>query len=146
MYRRLPGLVASVSPPPDPELVVDAGGTKSGAVVLEVTTHAPEKTLDFEWRLDGEVVGSEPTLDISCAQLDGEVTLTVQDTTPWVRDDPEGLLSQDVGPWIVRSGRCEDTAADKAAEALGCQVAPAPGVLGAFVGLLALARRRAGQA
>jgi len=143
IYRRMPGLVASLNPPPDPKLVVDAGGTRTGDVTIEVTTHAPERSLDFEWRLGGDVVGDDPTFDVSCAGLEGELTLTVQDPTPWVRDDPEGLLNQDVGPWRIRSGRCEDTVVDKTAEALGCQAAPAPASLGALLGLLALLRRRA---
>jgi len=142
MYRRLPGLVSSVSPAPDPELVVDGDGTGRGDVQIEVATHAPSDTLSFSWQLDGEEVSDEATLDVSCADLEGEVTLVVSDPTPWVRDDPEGLLTQELGPWNVRSGTCQESRAEKAAEALGCSTAGSAGASAwLLLGGLALARR-----
>ncbi len=136
MYRRLPGLVSSASH--DPAEPIDATGTDRGEVVLSVRTNAPASSLSFQWLLDGEVVGENAKLDLSCSNLNGDITLRVEDPTPWVRDDPDGVLRQELGPWSVTSERCARE------EVLGCATAPTAAPW-ALVALLAVLGRRRGS-
>ena len=91
---------------------------------LSLADHSSPRIQRSFRRIDGVEVSDRPSLRVSCADLDGEVTLTVTDPTPWVREDPESLMTQELGPWTVRSGTCEESALETAAEALGCRMAP----------------------
>lgn len=128
MYRRLPGIVTSIDPPP--------GEAVTGPIAVETTI--PTHRLAFEWSLDGEVVlEDEPELDVRCSGLEGQLTLRVHDPTPWVRADPGGLLEETLGPWDVAEPDC----ARERPVACSCASGPRAGWLG-LLGLLLVRRRR----
>jgi hypothetical protein len=108
MYARLPDLVPSVDPPEDS--FVDARGGLDP--VIHVDTVVPASQLEFTWYVAGEPIAgaSGPDFHPRCRGLVGTVSVTVRDATPWVREDPQDLLSSDHGPWAVLSDRCGEPA------------------------------------
>jgi len=101
MYERLPGLILDVSPPPGP--------VASTPPTFEVEL-VSDDVLDVEWRLDGERIATGARFSPSCFAASGALTVHVVDDTPWVRDDPDGLLEASEGPWLVSEGDCDDPA------------------------------------
>lgn len=135
VYARLPGLVNSVDPPPGETVVAKSSGP---SVPFVVDANAPAHGLQYDWYVDGELFAKdEPRFDLKCSGANGELTLKVSDTTPWVRDDPYWLTWDEVGPWKVRSGAPCDSW-------LACGCSSTQGGLGLawIAGLAVLVRRR----
>ena len=130
MYRRLPGLVDTVSIAPG-EVSVPEGVEST----IEVSTHAPAKLLSFSWTLDGEVVSTDRNLELSCSGLQGELWLDVSDDTSWVREDPASDLHETLGPWTVNAEKCAPSLTN------GCSTGGSTGAWLAPLALLALRRR-----
>jgi len=104
LYTRVPSLVVAVDPPVDTP--VDARGSLDPEISVE--TVVPADQLTFVWTLNGAPIPGEtgPTLRPRCRDWQGAVAVAVRDETPWVRDDPLGLLQAEAGPWTVLSERC----------------------------------------
>lgn len=137
MYAKVPRLILSVDPPEGSE--VDATDQD---VTLVPEVIGPDGGLVFEWTVDGEVVSTDPELDLTCSGINGEVRLAVYDDTAWVRSDPNGVLTDQAGPWLVTSEPCLRVQ-DVFEACDGCSTSGAHGAgwwLG--LGVVALRRRR----
>lgn len=84
-------------------LIVKSGSTLS----FDVSVAEPTTGLTWEWDVDGVLVheGRDFTLD-GCANVRGELTLTVRDDTERVRRTDWAHLMQDSISWTVRTDRC----------------------------------------
>lgn len=132
MYDALPGLIASVEPPPGTPLT-------TAASTIAVQTHAPRELLTLEWSVDGERIAlDEDQLDLSCSGLTGQLSLRAHDDVPWVRSEP---IEEHHGPWPIHVPPC----APAPRPGCGCASGPptAPGLLALIaLGLHRTARRR----
>lgn len=136
MYAHLPGLVRSADPPRGETLVVpaDAGPTP---ITLELVPDPAH--LEVSWFLDGvPVLDGDPAPDLRCTGWNGLLTASVVDPTTWVREDPESLLREEIGPWTVQAEPCEE----EVPLACGCATGRGGGWLVGFAPLLMLRRRR----
>jgi hypothetical protein len=105
IYARLPGLVNAITPSPETTIRALGEGTPAR---FEIDANEPAHGLVYEWSVDGEVVeANDPDFDLRCSGVNGELWLRVYDPTDWVRVDPYGLTWQDLGPWKVRSSKCD---------------------------------------
>jgi len=128
MYRQLPSLIGSVSPPP--------GAIPHPPPVFEADLAVPDAHVDVRWLLDGALIAEGQRFAPSCFAVSGELTVEAVDDTPWVRDDPDQLLVASDGPWQVQAGDCPDPAttadpstsgvADDSGAALGRPIAELP--------------------
>jgi MYXO-CTERM domain-containing protein len=131
MYGRLPGLIEEVSVPPGTP--IDA----EGPVQITATPYITDVPLNYEWTVDGVLVGEQATFDAACVSVGETLSLTVYDPTHFVREDPAGLLIEDVGSWPILAGAC----AEPAPIACGCEVG-GPGAGWWLLPLAAIAGRR----
>jgi uncharacterized protein (TIGR03382 family) len=131
LYAGLGGALAtSVAPPEGPVRVREGASVRFEVGAVD--------GLRWRWALDGAVVSEAPgafTLD-GCGAIRGDLTLTLDDSTPWVRDDPEGVMQQTL-TWNVRTDRCEGDP-----PACGCASSEGGAGYAAVVGALVLLRRR----
>ncbi|MCB9682704.1 MAG: hypothetical protein H6733_14660 [Alphaproteobacteria bacterium] len=131
LYKALDGhVVTSADPEVGSKVVVDEGQEQ----LFTVDVAGPADGLQWTWTNKGKTVGTGPDFVLDGDQkVCGELTLTVEDLTAWVRDDPDGLLVN-TATWDVRTGPC-----------CGCATGgPSPGAALLFlVPLVALRRRRA---
>lgn len=93
IYGALPRLLVSVSPSED--------AVVAGTVLTATATVIGSTPWRFEgvWTLDGVVVGEGLSLEVEPCTT-GELELTVQDPTPWVRHDP-GANLMDSHRWTL---------------------------------------------
>jgi hypothetical protein len=98
MYRQLPALAVDGSPP--------LGEVAHPPGPFELTLGVPSSLVEVVWTLNGQEVGRGERFEPGCFDTDGELWAEVSDPTPWVRDDPDELLQQRVGPWQVEGGPC----------------------------------------
>lgn len=129
VYQGLGGaMIGSADPPADEPLRLEEGDE----VLFTVDAVGPQDGLSWTWRHGDTVLATGPDFTLSADdKVCGELTLTVQDTTPWVRVDPDGVLS-DTLVWDVRTAPC-----------CGCAQSSGPGLAWLLaLPLLALRRRR----
>jgi uncharacterized protein (TIGR03382 family) len=157
IFDALPGLITATEPP-------EGAVTIEADTVFSATLLGPDAGLELSWTMDGSDAGAEQSLTVEGCGSPLEVMLTVTDITPWVRSDPQGLLSDqaawsvsrpdcteedvDTGPAVAVDGGADDP--DDSRRACGCQgvggAAAAP-LLAIGLGLVLSRRRRdAGEA
>ncbi len=98
IYSTIPTLFGSASPaPPGPVVILPASPQ-----TFTVTTLGPDDDSEtVTWTLDGQWVGAGPQLTIDpCVTSGSTLVARVEDPTPWVRNDPQDLLSDEV-TWSI---------------------------------------------
>ncbi|MCB9758880.1 MAG: hypothetical protein H6739_03495 [Alphaproteobacteria bacterium] len=107
IYGRLPSLLVAAEPAPG-AVTVDAAQT------FTATALGPDDgSLTWRWTLDGALLSETDAVTLEGCGPSGALTLEVADPTPWVRLDPDGLLT-DAATWEVTRAPCgaDDSGAD----------------------------------
>lgn len=130
IYTELGGqIVVDASPPVGERVVLSA----DDSLTFSVDALPPDDVAEITWSSGGTELGTGASFTLTgCDDVDGELTVTVRDTTPWVRDDDQGLLEGSVS-WPVRT-KCKGCGCDAGA--------PAAGTTAALLALLSLGARR----
>ena len=78
-------------------------------LTIQVEATLPDiDTLFWEWTLNGEWLGEESDLTLAACGPSGDLTLTVLDSTHYVRSDPTELLT-DTLQWALDRPECSTT-------------------------------------
>jgi hypothetical protein len=150
IYDSLPRLIVGADPAPGTLVEVHDGDEP---LVFQIEAVGPDSGLQAEWTFDGEVISTNLELELTgCSDLDGELTLTVLDDTPWVRLDPNDRLIDSATWTVLTDSDCVDPVDtgeselfDDIAEACGCSAAGGASGLGLVVfalGLVGVRRSR----
>ncbi|MBW1878549.1 MAG: hypothetical protein JRJ84_09315 [Deltaproteobacteria bacterium] len=133
IYEHLPGLILGTEPAAGSAVTAAAG--EEVPFVLDVPPASAD--VRFEWAVNGEVIAEdEPDFVLDgCSGHNGTLTLTVRDTTPWVRRDVS-LALQDTASWVVTTETCGGGGL------CGCSAAATPGAPWLLGALALLLRRR----
>ena len=130
-----------------PSLISADEGPVTLPAVIEVIVLGPDDgDMDASWAIDGVDVAEGLGATVPCVQGGQSLTLTVADSTPWVRNDPEGLLT-DVMTWSLEACSEPDSGGEDTDEPpsivppCGCS-APGAVPVAALLPLLLVAVRR----
>ncbi|MFM2161173.1 MAG: hypothetical protein RLZZ383_685 [Pseudomonadota bacterium] len=133
LYAGLGGRLAASVSPPEGRVRIREGET----VTFDVDA---VDGLRWSWSWEGEPLTAAPgalVLD-GCGARRGTLTLTLDDPTDWVRNDPDGVMRQTLS-WDVQTDRCEGDP-----PACGCSQPLASSWIGIGAALVGLRRRREG--